>query len=131
MPQEGDPCNADEVAESPTPAGHPTAPGTAWYVRSVDELLHYLGDVQRREQEGAAYRIDYGPGRRPRLFRLWQQAPRRPRLSVEYQGSRWWVAEYDEAEDVTLTVLALTNQLLNLQKSAGEIPASGTLRLVR
>ena len=32
---------------------------------------------------------------------------------------------------LTLPVLALTAQLLNLQKSAGEIPSTGTLRLVR
>ena len=65
------------------------------------------------------------------LFRLWAEPPRRPRFSVEYRGARWWVAEHDEAEDLTLSVLALTTQLLNLQKSADEIPSSRTLRLVR
>ena len=34
-------------------------------------------------------------------------------------------------DDLTLSVLALTTQLLNLQKSADEIPASRPLRLVR
>ena len=72
------------------------------------------------------------PGQaRPRLFRLWQQPPARPRLAADYGGTRWYVAQQDEAEDQTLRVLALTTQLLNLQKSAGEIPSSGTLRLVR
>jgi hypothetical protein len=41
------------------------------------------------------------------------------------------VAEHDPAEDLTLSVLALATQLLNLQKSADEIPSSRTLRLVR
>jgi hypothetical protein len=50
---------------------------------------------------------------------------------VEYGGSRWWVAMYDPSRDLTSSVLSLTNQLLNLQKSAGEIPSTGTLRLVR
>jgi hypothetical protein len=43
--------------------------------------------------------------------RLWRDVPRRPHLPVEYQGSRWWVAERDAAEDVTPGVLSLTNQL--------------------
>ncbi|MBL6456826.1 hypothetical protein JMJ55_15925 [Belnapia sp. T6] len=135
MTQEGDPCNADEVADRPIPAGHAAAKGLAWYLRSVDELLHYLGAVQRREEEGAEYRVSVplGAGRqgRPRLFRLWQAQPARPHIAVDYAGQRWFVAAQDDAEDQTLRVLALTTQLLNLQKSAGEIPSSGTLRLVR
>ena len=59
-------------------------------------------------------------------------APRPGRASrSSTAGARWWVAEHDPAEDLTLSVLALTTQLLNLQKSADEIPSSRTLRLVR
>ena len=57
--------------------------------------------------------------------------PERAQYSVEYRGGRWWVAGHDSRADMTLSVLSLTNQLLNLQKSAGEIPSTGTLRLVR
>jgi hypothetical protein len=130
MSQEGKPCGADEVVESPTPAGHPATPGTSWYLRSVDELLHYLGDVQRREQEGVAYQIDTNDGS-PRLFRLTETEPEHSSMSVDYRGTRWWVAAYDPSRDMTVSVLSLTNQLLNLQKSAGELPSSGTLRLIR
>ena len=131
--QEGDPCHAEEVAERPAPAGHPPEPGWSWYLRSVNELLHYLGDVQRREQEGVPYRVDLGDGRTPRLFRLWEREPPDARMSVEYGGRRWWVAGHDPAApgDMTTTVLSLANLLLNLQKSAGELPAAGTLRLIR
>ncbi len=107
----------------------------SWYLRSVEELLAYLGAVQRREEEGVPYRITVGLDAArtatPRLFRLWPERPARPRFSIEYRGARWWVAEHDPAEDMTLSVLALTTQLLNLQKSADEIPSSRTLRLVR
>ena len=65
------------------------------------------------------------------MFRHWRGHPPRARFAVDYRGARWWVAEHDEAEDLTLSVLALTSQLLNLQKSADEIPSSRTLRLVR
>ena len=120
-------------AESPARAGHPAARGLSWYLRSVNELLHYLGDVQRREQEGVAYRVDLGRGREQRLFRLWDREPPDARMAVEYRGARWWVAGHDpEAPgDATTTVLSLATLLLNLQKSAGELPAAGTLRLVR
>lgn len=131
MSQEGSPCTADEVADRPAGAGEVATPGVSWYLRSVDEVLHYLGDVQRREEAGTIYRVSLGAGTAPRLFRLWPEQPTRPRLSAEYRGRRWWVAEYDEGEDLTLRVLALTTQLLNLQKSASEIPSAGTLRLVR
>ncbi len=101
----------------------------------MDEILTYLGAVQRREEEGVPYRISVGldasRSATPRLFRLWPEPPARPRFSVEYRGRRWWVAEHDPAEDLTISVLALTTQLLNLQKSADEIPSSRTLRLVR
>ena len=130
-----DPCAADEVAEAPTPAGHAATAGLSWYLRSVDEILTYLGAVQRREDEGVPYRINVGldvsRSATPRLFRLWPEPPAKPRFSVEYRGARWWVAEHDPAQDLTLSVLALTTQLLNLQKSADEIPSSRTLRLVR
>jgi hypothetical protein len=135
LPQGGDPCTADEVADAPAPAGHVAASGLSWYLRSVDELLTYLGAVQRREEEGVPYRITVGLDAAreasPRLFRLWPERPARPRFSVEYRGTRWWVAEHDPEGDLTLSVLALTTQLLNLQKSADEIPSSRTLRLVR
>ena len=133
--QEGDPCNADEVADHAIAAGRAAPSGLAWYLRSVEEVLQYLGAVQRREERGVAYRVAVplpgGGTAMPRLFRLWQQPPPRPRIAADYRGTRWWVAEQDDAEDITLRVLALTTQLLNLQKSAGEIPSSGTLRLVR
>ncbi|RYJ03857.1 MAG: hypothetical protein EON47_02535 [Acetobacteraceae bacterium] len=133
--QEGDPCNADEVADHAIPAGRPAPQGVAWYLRSVDEILHYLGAVQKREEAGIAYRVTVpsrgGGTASPRLFRLWAERPERPRIAADYRGRRWWVAEEDPTEDLTLRVLALTTQLLNLQKSAGEIPSSGTLRLVR
>jgi hypothetical protein len=135
LPQAGDPCTADEIADAPTPAGSGTSGGLSWYLRSVDEILTYLGAVQRREEEGVPYRINVGldvaRNAAPRLFRLWPEPPAKPRFSVEYRGSRWYVAEHDPAQDLTLSVLALTTQLLNLQKSADEIPSSRTLRLVR
>jgi hypothetical protein len=135
LPVGGDPCAADEVADPPTQAGHARTGGLSWYLRSVDEVLTFLGAVQRREEEGVPYRISVGLDAvrmaTPRLFRLWSEPPPRPRFSVEYRGRRWWVAEHDAAEDLTLSVLALTTQLLNLQKSADEIPSSRTLRLVR
>ena len=135
LPQAGDPCTADEVAGKPIPAGHAATGGVSWYLRSVEEILAYLGAVQRREEEGVPYRVTVGLDAArtatPRLFRLWPEPPPRPRFSVEYRGKRWWVAEHDETEDLTLSVLALTTQLLNLQKSADEIPSSRTLRLVR
>jgi hypothetical protein len=86
--------------------------------------------VQRRAEAGVETRIRVGDAT-PLLFRLWPSAPARPRLAVDYRGTRWWVAEQDDRADLTLSVLALTAELLNLQKSAGEIPSTGTLRLVR
>ncbi|MDO9710798.1 hypothetical protein [Paracraurococcus lichenis] len=130
MNQEGSPCTAEEVADHPIAAGRAASPGLSWWLRSVDEVLHFLGAVQRREEAGEPVRIRIGEAT-PRFFRLWPAPPPRPRLSVDYRGGRWWVAEQDRREDMTLSVLALTAQLLNLQKSAGEIPATGTLRLVR
>jgi hypothetical protein len=126
----GQPCTADEVADPPAGAGRPAAPGMGWYLRSVHDLLTYLGALQRLAEAGHPFRLDLG-GQHPTLFQLWPQPPARPRLQVTYGGRPWWVADDDGGQDLTLRVLALTTQLLNLQKSAGEIPSTGTLRLVR
>jgi hypothetical protein len=136
MSQDGDPCRADEVVEPPTSiAGRPASPGIAWYLRSVEEVLQYLGAVQRREEQGVAYRIHVRGGAHepvdPRLFRLWRERPAQARLATPYRGAEYWVAEHSESEDLTLRVLALATQLLNLQKAAGDIAASNTLRLAR
>ncbi|TDG33855.1 hypothetical protein [Paracraurococcus ruber] len=130
MAQEGNPCTAEEVADRPIAPGRAAAPGLSWYLRSVGEVFQFLGAVQRLEEAGTPVRIRTGEAT-PRLFRLWPDKPPRARMAVDYRGSRWWVAEADAREDLTLPVLALTAQLLNLQKAAGEIPATGTLRLVR
>lgn len=96
----------------------------------MDRLLHYFGEVQQLEEAGTAYRITTKEGS-PRLFRLSQARPEHASMSVDYRGGRWWGGEFDAKRDLTVTVLSLTNQLLNLQKSAEESPSSGTLRLIR
>jgi hypothetical protein len=71
------------------------------------------------------------PSSDPRLFRLWRERPAQARFSAAYRGDNYWVAENYNREDLTLHVLALTTQLLNLQKAATDIAASNTLRLAR
>jgi len=136
IPQDGDPCRADEVVEQPSGmSGRPAVPALAWYLRSVEEVLQYLGAIQRREEEGVPYRIHIRaaahPSSDPRLFRLWRERPAQARFSAAYRGDNYWVAENYNREDLTLHVLALTTQLLNLQKAATDIAASNTLRLAR
>ena len=49
LPQDGDPCRADEVVERPAGiSGSPALPALAWYLRSLEEVLQYLGAIQRR-----------------------------------------------------------------------------------
>jgi hypothetical protein len=101
----------------------------------VEEVLEYLGAIQRREEQGVPYRISIRaaaqPRSNPRLFRLWRERPAQARFSATYRGDNYWVAQHDNREDLTLHVLALTTQLLNLQKAAADIAASNTLRLSR
>lgn len=141
MSQEGNPCIADEVLEaSEAPGRGAPASGVAWYLRSVEEVLQYLGAVQHREEEGVPYRIGIREGifqgvvtagGSPRLFRLWSDQPPRGRISARYRGQTWWVAEHDEGEDLTLRVLGIATQLLNIQKAAGDINTTSTVRVVR
>jgi len=135
MPQAGNPCRNEEVLDAAGEPGRPNPPGIAWYIRSVEEVLQYLGQVQRAEEAGVPYRITLrGPPTgevHPRLFRLWREPPPRPRMQASYRGETFHVAENDDREDMTLRVLALVTQLLNLQKAAGDIATSNSLRLVR
>ena len=84
MNQEGDPCTAEEVVDHPMPAGRAAPPGLGWYLRSVEEVLRYLGALQRREEAGQPVRIRIGEAT-PQLFRLWP-ARRRGR------AWRWTIA---------------------------------------
>jgi hypothetical protein len=61
-------------------------------------------------------------GNRPRQVSPLQN----PKPVRDARGARWWMAGHDPPapENVATTLLSLANLLLNLQKSAGELPAS-------
>ena len=66
------------TSDAPTQAGHARTGGLSWYLRSVDEILTYLGAVQRREEEGVPYRISVGLDAARTAQPLWSQPDAKP-----------------------------------------------------
>jgi hypothetical protein len=84
------------------------------YVRSVEAIFYYLGTVVRDPDHAAI------------PFRLYDQPADPVRFSVNYRGQNYYVREVVPG-DATLTILAILNDLLNLNRDANEIPSTKTV----
>jgi hypothetical protein len=112
-----------------------TVEGHGYVLRSVDAILHYLGEVQRIVD------ADAGPDDAPKgviwkdngvtntLFELHSRPSARDRITVAYRGRPYYVRQGDPT-DHTLEVIALVNQLINANKVANEIPSTKAVQIV-
>lgn len=111
-----------------------TNQGQSYLLRSVDGIIHYLGEVQRRVD------ADHGPDDQKKgvtwteggivhtLFQLHYESVN-DRIAVTYGGRNYYVREGDPA-DHTLQVLSLLSQLINANKNANEIPTTKAVQIV-
>jgi hypothetical protein len=113
-------------------------------VRSAGDVVHFLGDLvwlqQNRDLPADLYTpftLRYCPPKRPStctsggaLFNLARETPEvRGRLRVPYRGQTYTVPDASP-DDHTLQVLAITAQLINLNKSAKELSSTPTVQIV-
>jgi hypothetical protein len=136
-------CVSAEVTMPETTSASATGlPGQEVYVRSVLEIIRFLG-LLVRVQEAMPPAVDGGPGcvtvtlrpgRQACLFRLGREGgPPLPQtaFAVEHGGTTWHMPAFAEADgrlgDYSLQVLAL----VNLKKSSASIPSTRAVQLVR
>lgn len=116
-------CSANQVVVTGTPSKEDTL-----YVRSPAAIIEFLGALLRlQEREHRSITVDAPPGSQT-LFRL-HRLPRRARFEVLYRNTRYYV-EQETRRDHTLQILAILTQLLDLYKSAKDIPSTRSVTVV-
>lgn len=121
----------DFMGDNPTPSGRP--PRLNLTMRSVGDMIAFLGDLTYYEEalqndEHHHIPLKLGYCRKDQancrdggtLFWIDNPHPVDPRFAVDYRGQSYTVDRYSP-DDHTLQVLAILNQLLNVNKSAQDI----------
>ena len=117
------------------PAGNPGAAGGGTFAkavitfRSIQGAFYFLGEVARPgiglESEPFPYRLRDGSS----VFRLHPGAGRA--ITAKFRGARFGIDDTNGgANDRSLQVIDLLQQVLNLQKSADQLPATRTVNIV-
>ncbi len=88
--------------------------GYVIYLRSVEAIFYYLGGILEK------------PERSPIAFYVYDRPVENARFAVDYRGVIYYVRGYSD-DDQTITILAILNDLLNLNRDAGEIPSTKTV----
>jgi hypothetical protein len=105
------------------------------FQRSVEQIVAYLGAVQRANEE-AALRQEVASN--PVGFYLYRNAPAHAAFSIRYRDQDYFVGAFTGApadrsgnytSDFTLKILTLLNELINLNKVAKDIPTTRTVQV--
>jgi hypothetical protein len=83
------------------------------YIRSVEAVFYYLGGLLNTAQP-------------PIPFHIYDHPIEAARFHTDYRGQRYFVREAATG-DPTITILAILNDLLNLNRDAEEIPSTKTV----
>lgn len=83
------------------------------YLRSVESIFYYLGEITKKPYP-------------PLAFRIYDYPVEGARFSTDYRGVSYYVREYSD-DDQTIAILAILNDLLNLNRDAEEIPSTKTV----
>jgi hypothetical protein len=83
------------------------------YIRSVEAVFYYLGGLLNIEQP-------------PIPFHIYDHPVEQARFHTNYRGQLYFVREAATG-DPTITILAILNDLLNLNRDAEEIPSTKTV----
>jgi hypothetical protein len=94
-------------------------------LRSTQSIIYFLGEYLREESE--AYTLSTGP-----IFEALTEKPSSTFSKTELNGKTYWIATAQERSGSnTLSTMAFLNQMINLQKSADERPATAIVQSVR
>ena len=83
------------------------------YIRSVEAVFYYLGGLLNTEAP-------------PIPFHIYDHPVEQARFHTNYRGQLYFVREAATG-DPTITILAILNDLLNLNRDAEEIPSTKTV----
>ena len=135
--------NLQNKQESPKECSRPLSPNNINYtllLRSVEQIFYYLGEILGNDYTRDDSQVDPGC---PRIsFRISGTPLDKTRFPISYRGTTYFVAGADSkipntrnpnsdcGYDNTLIILALLNDLLNLNRSASEVPTTKAVQAV-
>ena len=64
------------------------------------------------------------------LFKIQKATPATPALSVDYEGTTYWLAKSD-MDDRSMHVMSLLTQVLGLQNKGTDLPTTANVRVVQ
>jgi hypothetical protein len=132
----------DPERRTPPRTDEPRKTWTTVYFRSPEAILYFLGEVVRAQMPLDPARKRYVPRVITRddpvdpfeeIFVLKTRAEAhdlRAAISVDYDGESYVVPDRESGGGRSMHVLSLVTQLIGLQKEAGELPFTGTVRVV-
>jgi len=127
-----EPARVGLLSARPKSAGgtaKPAAYAIQLTIRSVDGVIYYLGECLRTHE--ACEPVDVGTGDRLKIFTLSRQKPKTVFTSAEFHGQRYYVPAGEDDGGRSSQVIDLIQQLVNLQKSSKDRPATATVRVVQ
>src|SRR5262249_23532541 len=110
-----------------------------FHVRSVEQMIYYLGEVARRQltpeyDDIRTISVNYSPERVPMSVFVLREGPPKPGdfLSVNYEG-RWFSVPQTTGRtraDLSSDVLSILRQQIALNSSAKSLPQSSAITVV-
>jgi hypothetical protein len=142
----GEPVQSQDRQQGPNSSNaNPCSPGgpyttTMRYslrLRSVEQIFNYLGNLVDSNDKSLVRSSDPHAGC-PRIpFFIYSKPVDATRFSVRYRGKSYYIASTDYINscgkgvvDSTLPILAILNDLLNLNRDANEIPTTKAVQAV-
>ncbi|MEJ0068197.1 MAG: hypothetical protein WDO24_05085 [Pseudomonadota bacterium] len=118
LPPSNDVCNGKQADAA---AGSRAAPSSGFrpdivHFRSAEGMF-YISDIWRREASN------------PLKFQLHKESSSTDRFAVSYRRATYHVRELSDT-DWTIVVLAILNDVLNVQRDANEIPSTKAVQVV-
>ncbi len=149
-------CHLDDMVAMAPAGASQDRPGLQIHLRSVADIIRFLGLVLRVQQEAELPEEDHdrclvfplgsatpgSPGREACLFRLSrdpaEHLPAGVAFEVTFDGPAYRVPRFAEPPadgsrrgDYTTQVLALLTELVNLKKASSAIPATRAVQILR
>lgn len=134
-------CAGDEIIDAKDTYGKRNDQyAGVFYLRSPEAILYYLGELARESMKNNVHKINIcsDPEKAAPLFDVRHltddSKDTAVALTVEYETQKYFIKK-DNSEDHcildrSMHVLSLVSQLIALQKSAKEMPATGVVEVI-
>jgi len=136
LPKSDEVCNPGAVGATEKKLAKDNVPIKRYRlrIRSVEEIFNYLGylisDDYKDLAKNGKFLLDHKIDQSLIPFHIDQKPSGKVRFSTEYRGQVYYVNEYHDPNEYTITILAILNDLLNLNRDANPTPTTKAVQAV-